>query len=68
MFRLEKLSWDTIERKTSVAETQSNKRRNRYKGEFLLSLNLTYVDSSTKSIDIPNQFRYYYTFFLHFLI
>lgn len=29
--RLEKLSWDTIERKTSFAESQSNRRRNRYK-------------------------------------
>lgn len=28
--RLEKLSWDTIERKTSFAESQSNRRRNRY--------------------------------------
>jgi len=29
--RLEKLSWDTIERKTSIAESQANRRRNRYK-------------------------------------
>ena len=28
--RLEKLSWDTIERKTSFAESLSNRRRNRY--------------------------------------
>ena len=26
---LEKLSWDTIERKTSIAEAQPNRRRNR---------------------------------------
>lgn len=37
--RLEKLAWDTIERRTSVAEIPSNRRRNRYKDIFPFDYN-----------------------------
>ena len=36
ILRLEKLAWDTIERRTSVAEIPSNRRRNRFENNYFV--------------------------------